>query len=225
LGTEGVADVSGFGGFTKQYEVAIDPEKLRSMNVTISEVFAALEKNNQNTGGAYIDEKPFAYFIRSEGMVQNLEDIENIIVKTNNGLPVQVRNVAEVKLGHANRYGAMTYNNDGETVGAIVLMLKGSNSSRVIKKVKERIAIIEKTLPEGIEIKPYLDRTKLVNSAISTVSKNLAEGALIVVFVLVLLLGNFRVDSSFGDTTGHAIRYHFDEHVWRVRKSHEPWCH
>ena len=192
LGTEGVADVSGFGGFTKQYEVAIDPEKLRSMNVTISEVFAALEKNNQNTGGAYIDEKPFAYFIRSEGMVQNLEDIENIIVKTNNGLPVLVRNVAEVKLGHANRYGAMTYNNDGETVGAIVLMLKGSNSSRVIKKVKERIAIIEKTLPEGIEIKPYLDRTKLVNSAISTVSKNLAEGALIVVFVLVLLLGNFR---------------------------------
>ncbi len=192
LGTEGVADVSGYGGFTKQYEVAIDPEKLRSMNVTIPEVFAALEKNNQNTGGAYIDEKPFAYFIRSEGMVENLTDIENIIVKTNNGLPVLVRNVADVNFGHANRYGAMTYNNDGETVGAIVLMLKGSNSSLVIKKVKERIAIIEKTLPEGIEIKPYLDRTKLVNNAISTVSKNLAEGALIVVFVLVLLLGNFR---------------------------------
>ncbi len=192
LGTEGVADVSGFGGFTKQYEVAVDPEKLRSMNMTISEVFSALEKNNQNTGGAYIDEKPFAYFIRSEGMVENMKDIENIIVKTSNGLPVLVRNVAEVRLGHANRYGAMTHNNDGETVGALVLMLKGANSSRVIKKVKERIAIIEKTLPEGIEIIPYLDRTKLVNNAIGTVSQNLAEGALIVVFVLVLLLGNFR---------------------------------
>ncbi len=192
LGTEGVADVSAYGGYIKQYEISIDPEKLRSMNTTISEVFSALEKNNQNTGGAYIDEKPFAYFIRSEGMVKNLSDIENIIIKNTNGLPVLIRNVAEVRFGYANRYGAMTRNNQGEVVGAVVLMLKGSNSSLVIKKVKERIAQIEKNLPEGIEIAPFLDRTKLVNNAISTVSKNLAEGALIVVFVLVLLLGNFR---------------------------------
>ena len=193
LGTEGVAEVSSWGGFLKQYEIAFDPEKLRSVNVSISDIFSALEKNNQNTGGAYIDQKPFAYFIRSEGLVENLEDIENIVIKSNkSGLPVLIRNVAEVRFGYANRYGAMTYNNQGEVVGAIVMMLKGSNSSMVIGKVKERIAQIEKTLPVGVEIAPYLDRTKLVNNAIHTVTKNLAEGALIVIFVLVLLLGNLR---------------------------------
>src|SRR5258706_660725 len=193
LGTEGVADVSSFGGFLKQYEIAFDPEKLRSLNTSISEVFSALEKNNQNTGGAYIDQKPFAYFIRSEGLVESLKDIENIVIKNHtNGLPLLIRDVAKVRIGNANRYGAMTYGNQGEVVGGIVLMLKGSNSSLVISKVKERIAQIEKTLPEGVEISPFLDRTKLVNNAIGTVTKNLAEGALIVVFVLVLLLGNLR---------------------------------
>lgn len=193
LGTEGVADVSSWGGYLKQYEIAFDPEKLNSMNVSIAEIFSALEQNNQNTGGAYIDQKPFAFFIRSEGLVENLQDIENIVIKNNrNGLPVFIRNVGEVRYGYANRYGAMTYNDQGEVVGAIVMMLKGSNSSRVINNVKERITQIEKTLPEGVEIVPYLDRTKLVNNAIHTVTKNLAEGALIVVLVLVLLLGNLR---------------------------------
>src|SRR5882762_3396637 len=193
LGTEGVADVSSFGGFLKQYEIAFDPEKLHSLNVSIREVFTALEKNNQNTGGAYIDQKPFAYFIRSEGLVESLSDIENIVIKNSpNGLPLFIRNVAKVRIGNANRYGAMTYGDQGEVVGGIVLMLKGSNSSLVISKVKERIVQIEKTLPDGVEISPFLDRTKLVNNAIGTVTKNLAEGALIVVFVLVLMLGNFR---------------------------------
>jgi len=193
LGTEGVADVSSFGGHIKQYEIALDPEKLRSMNISFSELFLALEKNNQNTGGAYIDKKPYAYFIRSEGLVENLEDIEKIVIKNSpSGLPVLVRNVAAVRYGHAMRYGAMTYNDKGEVVGALVLMLKGANSSLVIGKVKERIEQIRKTLPEGVDIEPFLDRTKLVNSAISTVTKNLAEGALIVIFVLVLLLGNLR---------------------------------
>ncbi|NOS57424.1 MAG: efflux RND transporter permease subunit, partial [Cyclobacteriaceae bacterium] len=193
LGTEGVADVSSFGGHIKQYEIALDPEKLRSMNISFSELFLALEKNNQNTGGAYIDKKPYAYFIRSEGLVENLEDIEKIVIKNSpSGLPVLVRNVATVRYGHAMRYGAMTYNDKGEVVGALVLMLKGANSSLVIGKVKERIEQIRKTLPEGVDIEPFLDRTKLVNSAISTVTKNLAEGALIVIFVLVLLLGNLR---------------------------------
>ncbi len=193
LGTEGVADVSSFGGHIKQYEIALDPEKLRSMNISISELFLALERNNQNTGGAYIDKKPYAYFIRSEGLVENLEDIEKIVIKNSpSGLPVLVRNVAAVRYGHAMRYGAMTYNDKGEVVGALVLMLKGANSSLVIGKVKERIEQIRKTLPEGVDIEPFLDRTKLVNSAISTVTKNLAEGALIVIFVLVLLLGNLR---------------------------------
>ena len=193
LGVEGIADVSSFGGFLKQYEIALNPDKLRSMNISIKEVFDALEKNNQNTGGAYIDKKPNAYFIRSEGLITSIDDIENIVVKTNsNSIPVLIRNVANVNIGAATRYGAMTRNNEGEVVGAIVLMLKGANSSKVIQSVKTRMAQIEKTLPEGVTIEPYLDRTKLVDNAIGTVSKNLLEGALIVIFVLVLLLGNLR---------------------------------
>ncbi len=193
LGTRGVADVSSWGGKLKEYEVAIKPDKLRSMRVGINEIFSALQKNNQNTGGAYIDQKPYAFFIRSEGLAENLDDIEKIVVRNSpNGLPILVRDVAEVRYGNATRYGAMTYNNKGEVVGAIVLMLKGANSSVVIEKVKERIEQIKKTLPEGIVIEPYLDRTKLVNNAIYTVTKNLAEGALIVIFVLVVMLGNLR---------------------------------
>jgi cobalt-zinc-cadmium resistance protein CzcA len=193
LGVEGIADVSSFGGFLKQYEIALNPDKLRSMNISIAAVFDALEKNNQNTGGAYIDNKPNAYFIRSEGLITSIDDIENIVVKTNvNSTPVLIRNVGEVKIGAATRYGAMTRNDEGEVVGGIVLMLKGANSSKVIGNVKTRMAQIEKTLPEGVTIEPFLDRTKLVDSAIGTVSKNLLEGALIVIFVLVLLLGNLR---------------------------------
>ncbi len=193
LGTEGVADVTSWGGYLKQYEIAIDPDKLRSMNVSVDEIFSALEKNNQNTGGAYIDRKPNAYFIRSEGLIEDFSDIENISIRlSKDGVPLLIRDVATVQFGYANRYGAMTYNDQGEVVGAMVMMLKGANSSLVINKIKERIDEIRKTLPEGVEIEPYLDRTKLVNNAIRTVTTNLAEGALIVVFVLVLLLGNFR---------------------------------
>ncbi len=193
LGTEGVADVSSWGGYLKQYEVAPDPEKMRSLDITTQEVLDALERNNQNTGGAYIDQKPFASFIRSEGLATSLQDIGEIVIKQGSaGVPILIRHVADVRYGHAVRYGAMTRNADGEVVGAVVLMLKGANSSRVIQKVKERMAEIEKTLPEGVEIAPYLDRTKLVKSAISTVTRNLTEGALIVIFVLLLLLGNIR---------------------------------
>lgn len=192
IGTPGVADVSSFGGYLKQYEVAIKPELLRSMNLTISDVFTALEQNNQNAGGAYIDKRPNAYFIRSEGMVSNLDDIGNIVVKTfDDGTPVLIRDVAKVQFGHAVRYGASTRGGK-EVVSAIVMMLKGENSAKVIKNVKERIKQIEKTLPEGVVIEPFLDRTKLVNRAIGTVTKNLIEGALIVVLLLVLLLGSFR---------------------------------
>lgn len=193
LGTEGVAEVSSFGGYLKQYEISLNPDKLRSMNVSISEIFTALQKNNQNTGGTYIDKTPNAYFIRTEGLIGSKEDLEKIVVRVgNNGIPVLIRNVAEVNYGHATRYGAMTRNDEGEVVGAVVMMLKGANSSEVIKNVKNRIRQIEKNMPEGIVIEPFLDRTKLVNNAISTVTRNLAEGALIVIFVLVLLLGNFR---------------------------------
>lgn len=193
LGVEGVADVSSFGGYLKQYEIALNPDKLNSLGITIADVFAALEKNNQNTGGAYIDKKPNAWYIRSEGLIGSMEDIKRIVVRQmENGLPVLVRDVAEVRHGNAIRYGALTYNNKGEAVGAIVMMLKGANSSQVINRVKERMEQIKKTLPEGVRVEPFLDRTKLVDNAIGTVSKNLLEGALIVIFILVLFLGNFR---------------------------------
>lgn len=193
LGTPGVADVSGFGGLLKQYEIAVDPDRLRSVGVTITDIFTALQQNNQNTGGAYIDKKPNAYFIRSNGLITSTNDIADIVVKLNNqGLPVRVRDVAQVGIGSAVRYGAVTRNGQGETVAALVMMIKGENSSAVIKRVKDKIAEIQKTLPEGVQIVPFLDRTKMVNSAIGTVEQNLLEGALIVIFVLVLLLGNFR---------------------------------
>ncbi|MBX2953365.1 MAG: CusA/CzcA family heavy metal efflux RND transporter [Leadbetterella sp.] len=192
LGTPGVAEVSGFGGFVKQYQIAVDPDKLASQDITISDIFTALEKNNQNTGGAYIDKGPNAYFIRSEGLVKNVEEIKNIVVKKEDGAPVFIRDVAEVGFGNGPRYGAATRNGQGETVTGIVMMLKGANSSEVISNVKEKIEEIQKGLPEGVEIEPFLDRKKLVDGAISTVSTNLIEGALIVVFVLILFLGNLR---------------------------------
>lgn len=193
LGTPGVAEVSGFGGFVKQYEVAVDPDKLQSMDITIADIFTALEKNNQNTGGAYIDKNPNAYFIRSEGLIKNLDELNKIVIKANdNGTPVLIRDVAKVQFGHGVRYGAATRNGEGEVVTGIVMMLKGANSSEVISNVKDKIEQIKKTLPEGVTIEPYLDRKKLVDSAIATVTKNLAEGALIVIFVLILFLGNLR---------------------------------
>ncbi|MBU7571011.1 MAG: CusA/CzcA family heavy metal efflux RND transporter [Flavobacterium sp.] len=192
LGTPGVAEVSAFGGFVKQYQIAVDPDKLASQNITISDIFTALEKNNQNTGGAYIDKGPNAYFIRSEGLVKNIEEIKNIVVKKEGGAPVFIRDVAEVGFGNGPRYGAASRNGQGETVTGIVMMLKGANSSEVISNVKAKISEIEKGLPEGVEIEPFLDRKKLVDGAISTVSTNLIEGALIVLFVLILFLGNLR---------------------------------
>jgi heavy metal efflux system protein len=193
LGIPGVADVASFGGYLKQYEIALNPDKLRSYNLGVTDIFKALERNNQNTGGAYIDKKPNAYFIRSEGLIESTDDIGKIVVSnTEDGIPILVRNVAEVKFGHATRYGALTYNAEGEVVGAIVLMLKGENSNAVVNRVKERMAQIEKSLPEGVTIEPFLDRSTLVGRAIGTVEKNLIEGALIVILVLVLFLGNLR---------------------------------
>jgi cobalt-zinc-cadmium resistance protein CzcA len=193
LGTEGVADVSSFGGYLKQYEVAVIPDKLKSLNVSINDIFGALQLNNQNTGGAYIEKGPNLLYIRSEGLAKTSEEIGKTFVKhTPKGIPVYIKDVAEVQIGHAIRYGAMCYNNEGEVAGAVVMMLKGENSSKVIKAVKERIRLIEKTLPEGVVIEPFLDRTKMVNNAIGTVKTNLLEGAVIVIFILVLFLGNLR---------------------------------
>ena len=193
LGVKGVAEVSSFGGKLKQYEISVNPDKLNAYGITITDVFDALKTNNQNTGGSYIEKGPTVLYIRSEGLVGNLEDIKNIAIATkNNDVPLFIRDIADVRYGYATRFGAMTYNDNGEVSGAIVMMLKGENSSEVIKNVKAKIEQIRKTLPEGVVIEPFLDRTKMVNNAIGTVEKNLMEGALIVVFVLVLFLGNFR---------------------------------
>ncbi len=193
LGVKGVAEVSSFGGKLKQYEISVNPDQLNAYGITITDVFDALKTNNENTGGSYIEKGPTVLYIRSEGLVGNLDDIKNIAIATkNNDVPLFIRDIAEVRYGYATRFGAMTYNDNGEVSGAIVMMLKGENSSEVIKNVKAKIAQIQKTLPEGIVIEPFLDRTKMVNNAIGTVEKNLMEGALIVVFVLVLFLGNFR---------------------------------
>lgn len=193
LGVKGVAEVSSFGGKLKQFEIAVNTNKLHSFDLTLEDIFSTLEKNNQNTGGTYIEKGPGVLFIRSEGLAENIGDLKQIAVTlTADKMPVLLQDVADVRIGYATRFGAMTYNDEGEVAGAIVMMLKDENSSEVIKNVKERIAAIQETLPEGVIIEPFLDRTKMVNNAISTIKTNLSEGALIVVFILVFFLGNFR---------------------------------
>jgi cobalt-zinc-cadmium resistance protein CzcA len=191
-GTPGVAEVNSFGGVLKQYEVAVNPDRLKALGVSIPEIFEALSKNNQNTGGAYIDKKPNAYFIRGIGLVTSLEDIGKIVVKNPSGIPVLISDVATVRFGSAIRYGAMTHNGEHEVVGGIVMMLKGSNSAQVVERVKARMETIKKSLPPDVVIEPFLDRNNLVKRAIATVERNLVEGALIVIFVLVIFLGNLR---------------------------------
>lgn len=192
VGIEGVIEISSFGGFVKQYEVSVNPERLRSHNITLPELFTALQTNNANTGGSYIERVGQAQFIRGEGVVKSLSDIEQIVVKNVNGIPVLVKDVASVGFGHANRFGALVRNGEGEAVGGIVLMLKGANSANTVNAVKERVARIQKTLPEGIEIVPFIERTKLINKTISTVTENLLLGGLIVIVVLVMLMGSLR---------------------------------
>ncbi|RAV27615.1 CusA/CzcA family heavy metal efflux RND transporter [Sinomicrobium soli] len=193
LGTPGVADVSTFGGKLKQYEVAVDPSRLQAHDLTISDVFNALGRSNENTGGAYIEKGPSVLYIRSMGLAGSMEDIGHIVIKnTSSGTPVLVKHVAAVSESSAIRYGALTTDDTGEAVGGIVMMLKGENANEVITHVKLRVEEIQGMLPEGLKIVPFLDRTKMVDNAIGTVEKNLLEGALIVVLVLVLFLGNLR---------------------------------
>jgi heavy metal efflux system protein len=192
LGTPGVADINSYGGYVKQYEIAVNPERLRGMNLTLTNIFEALEKNNENTGSAYIDKKPNAYFIRGIGLVKTIDDIEKIVVKSNvSGIPILIRDIAKVQYGSATRYGAFVVDTT-EAVGGVVMMLKGANAHEVNDYVSERIAYIQKTLPKGIKIEPFLNRSDLVGRAQGTVSRNLLEGALIVIFILVLMLGNMR---------------------------------
>lgn len=188
----GVVEVNGVGGKIKQFEVAVDPDELRAMGITISDVFNALENNNQNTGGAYIEKDHQANFIRGEGLARNIDDLKNIVVTNRNNIPITIEDIATVQIGSAVRYGALTKNGEGEAVGGMVMMLKGANSNEVIENVKGRIVQIQESLPQGVHIRPFLDRSELIEDTTSTVTKNLLEGGLIVIFVLVLLLGNWR---------------------------------
>lgn len=191
-GIPGVVEVNTWGGRLKQYEVAIETQKLNALNITAKEVFTALEKNNSVAGGGYIEKVNQAYFIRGEGLVESLSDIENIVVSTRNGTPIYIKDVAEVGFGSAPRFGAITGNGEGEKVLGQIMMLKDADSKRVIEAVKERVAAISKSLPEGVYINPFLDRSELIGRTTFTVTENLVLGCLIVIFVVVLLLGNWR---------------------------------
>lgn len=191
-GTPGVAEVSGWGGFVKQYEVAISTDRLNANGITVSEVFDALQKNNANTGGSYIEQNSNQYYIRAIGVAKTCDDIANIPVKNVNGITIKVGDIAKVQEGHATRFGAVTRNGEGEVVAGIAIMLKGENFQEVSKNVKSRIAQIQKSLPEGVIIEPFIDRTNLVKRVEGTIEHNLIMGGLIVIFVLVIFLGNWR---------------------------------
>lgn len=191
-GTPGVAEVSGWGGFVKQYEVAINTDRLNANGITVSEVFDALQKNNANTGGSYIEQNSNQYYIRAIGVAKTCDDIANIPVKNVNGITIKVGDIAKVQEGHATRFGAVTRDGEGEVVAGIAIMLKGENFQEVSKNVKSRIAQIQKSLPEGVIIEPFIDRTNLVKRVEGTIEHNLIMGGLIVIFVLVIFLGNWR---------------------------------
>jgi cobalt-zinc-cadmium resistance protein CzcA len=190
-GIPGVVEVNTWGGFLKQYEVAIDPGKLNALQISLSELYDALEKNNSVAGGGYIEKGEQAYFIRGEGLVENIEDIKSIVVK-NDGQPIYVKDIAEVGYGSATRFGAITGNGEGEKVLGQIMMLKNGNSKEVIESVKARVESIEKSLPEGVFINGFLERSELINKTTFTITENLVLGSIIVIFVVVLLLGNWR---------------------------------
>lgn len=191
-GIPGIVEINSFGGYLKQYEVAVDPDALYSLNITIGEVFEALSRNNQNTGGSYIEKVNRAYYIRSEGMINDLHDVEQIVVTNRGGIPVHIGDIGRVQFGAPKRFGAMTKDGKGECVGGIAMMLKGANANVVTKELEKRVAKVQQMLPEGISVEPYLNRSELVNRNISTVVRNLVEGAIIVFLVLIVFLGNVR---------------------------------
>ncbi|WP_439128924.1 efflux RND transporter permease subunit, partial [Polaribacter sp.] len=190
-GIPGVVEVNTWGGFLKQYEVAINPNKLNAMNISISEIYDALEKNNSVAGGGYIEKTNETFFIRGEGLIKTLEDVGNIVVK-NEGIPIFIKDVAKVGFGKATRFGAITGNGEGEKVLGQIMMLKNGNSKEIIDAVKQRVASIQNSLPEGVYINGFLERSELIGKTTFTVAENLILGSLIVIFVVVLLLGNLR---------------------------------
>ena len=191
-GINGVVEINSWGGYLKQYEIAIDPVSLKGVNLTLMDVYDALSSNNSISGGAYIEKTNQSYFIRGDGQVKSLSDIENIVIKNNDGVPILIKNIADVHFGYANRFGAITANGKGETVLGQIMMLKNANSKEVINEVKKRIEDIQKNLPEGVFINPVLERSELISKTSLTVVENLILGALIVFLTVILILGNIR---------------------------------
>jgi cobalt-zinc-cadmium resistance protein CzcA len=191
-GIPGVVEINTWGGFLKEYEVSINSKRLQANNITIAEVFQALENNNSVAGGSYIEKNEEAYFIRGEGLISSLEDIKNINVTQRNNQPVYIKDIAEVGFGYARRFGAITGNGEGEKVLGQVMMLKDADSKRVIDAVKKRISEIEGSLPEGVYINGFLDRSELIQRTTSTIAENLLLGFFVVSFIVVLLIGDWR---------------------------------
>ena len=218
----GVTDVNSFGGLVKQYQVLIKPDRLTSYGITLQQVFEALEKNNANASGNFIEHGSEQYVVRGLGLVKDTKDIENIIVATHEHAPVYVRDVADVVIGAELRQGAVTANGEGEAVAGIVLMLKGASGRDVVNAVKEKLPAIQKALPTGVELVPYYDRTDLVKKAIHTVTKALQEGAIFVLIILIVLLADVRsaIIVTLVLAAGRALRLHHDALVWLERQSH-----
>ena len=208
-GIPGIVEINSFGGYLKQYEIAIDPDAMAALQITIGDVFEALSNNNQNTGGSYIEKKDRAYYIRSEGMISSLKDIGKIVVTNRGGMPVHISDIGDVNFGAPKRFGAMTMDGDGECVGGIAMMLKGANANVVTKTLEERVEKVQKMLPEGVTIEPYLNRSELVNRNISTVVYNLIEGAIIVFLVLIIFLGNVRAGMIVASVIPLAMMFGF----------------
>ena len=190
----GVNEINSFGGYFKQYQVIVSPEKLVKHSLTVEDVHAAIGKNNQNVGGNILERNSDQYIVRGVGLIRDLSDIEAIVLKSRGGTPTLLRDVAQVKIGEAVRMGAAMKNGTEESVGGIVMMLRGANSRDVVNRVKEKVRELNQNniLPPGVKIVPYYDRSDVVNASVSTVNRALLEGSLLVLIVLYLLLNSFR---------------------------------
>lgn len=210
----GVTEVNSFGGLVKQYHIIVDPNKLLSYNLTLDEVFEAVEKNNSVAGGSYLEHASEQYIIRGIGLASKEQDFENIVVKNDHGTPIYIRNVARVIIGPEVRQGAVVMQGRGEVSAAIVMMLRGENSQKVIQRVKAKVVEINKSLPPHVKIHPYYDQTDLVQKTITTVRTNLVEGGLLVIAVLLLFLGDIRAALIVASTIPLSMLFAFIGMEW-----------
>jgi cobalt-zinc-cadmium resistance protein CzcA len=192
--TPEVADINSHGGFVKQYQVLVDPDRLKKFDLTLREVFESVARNNSNAGGNILEQHAEQYLVRGVGLIQNMQDIEEIVVKEHMGIPIYIRDIGEVVIGHEVRHGAAVKDGKGEVVVGIVMMLRGGNAKQVVEGIKANInEIYEKQLlPPDVRIVPFYDRTELVDAALWTVQKALAEGIILVIIILFVFLGNIR---------------------------------